>query len=210
MSKQENFWEYTYKQEKENKKNCKDDLSFLDSLDKDIEKMKQEKSLVKKILSNQSTNNEWYTPKEPIINLLNKLNLPKDKIIWCPFDTQESNFVKVLQENNYQVIYSHINNGQDFYNYEPEKYDIIISNPPFENKRKLIERCLSLGKDFILLYGATICSQSMGDTLNKCGIWFIQRNIKFFNNNNEIKSFQCCWVMSNNIYYILKKGENNG
>ena len=52
-------------------------------------------------------------------------------MIWCPFDKEESWFVKLISEKN-KVIYSHIDNGQDFYNYEPtEHWDCIISNPPF-------------------------------------------------------------------------------
>ena len=40
-------------------------------------------------------NDEWYTPKYAILPLLKFL--PKNKIIWAPFDTKESNYVKVLK-----------------------------------------------------------------------------------------------------------------
>lgn len=75
----------------------------------------------------------------------------RNKIIWCPFDTEESEFVKVFQENDYNVEYSHIWNGQDFYRYEPKNWDIIISNPPFTGKREIFERALKFNKPFCLL-----------------------------------------------------------
>ena len=59
--------------------------------------------------------------------------------ILCPFDKEESNFVKLISKTN-KVIHSHISEGKDFYNYEPnEHWDCIISNPPFTNKRKIFE-----------------------------------------------------------------------
>lgn len=72
-------------------------------------------------------------------------------IIRCPFDTKDSNFVKELEKAWYEVISSHISEWKDFYEYEPEKRDIIVSNPPFTWKRKIFERCLSFNKPFALL-----------------------------------------------------------
>jgi len=80
--------------------------------------------------------------------------IPKNAIVWCPFDTIESNFVKEIQKTN-KIIYSHIDTGQDFFEYEPKEWDIIISNPPFTNKRKYFERALSFGKPFALIMSLT-------------------------------------------------------
>lgn len=41
--------------------------------------------------------------------------------------------------------------GQDFFEYEPPKWDMIVSNPPFSRKQQVVERCLALGKPFALL-----------------------------------------------------------
>lgn len=57
--------------------------------------------------------------------------LPEGKIIWCPFDTCHSEFVLHLQEAGFQVKYSHISTGQDFFAYEPDCWDITVSNSPF-------------------------------------------------------------------------------
>ena len=160
---------------------------------------------IRNILGNQKKNNEFFTSSETIEDLLKIIHIKENAIIWCPFDTNESQFVKILSKK-YKVIASHINEGKDFYNYEPEKWDIIISNPPFSKKRLLIERCLKFDKPFCLLYGATIFSQSMGNTLNKCCFYFIQKNCKFTTTDPKIiKSFQCCWVMNKKFNLIEEK-----
>ena len=107
-----------------------------------------------------SEDDECYTPKygvEPLLEFLPKF---KDKTIWCPFDTDDSEFVKVLTENGYNVVHSHINEGSDFFEYEPEHWDLIVSNPPFHNKRQFFERALSFGKPFALLAPITWLNDS--------------------------------------------------
>lgn len=119
----------------------------------------------KNILYSKGKNDECYTPRYAVYPIVKYL--PKDKIIWCPFDTEESEFVKVLKQNNFKVIYSHIKLCQDFYNYEPEEWDIIVSNPPFTNKRKIFERCLNFNKPFALLMSNTWLNDSAPKQLFK-------------------------------------------
>lgn len=85
------------------------------------------KYTIANILGHQKSNNEFYTPKQTVIDLIKKINLPKNKIIWCPFDKANSEFVIEFKKRNYKVIYSHIDNGQDFYNYEPDKYYSLLN-----------------------------------------------------------------------------------
>src|ERR1035437_2442286 len=107
---------------------------------------------------------EQYTPRYGVEVLLPHIQHLKDKIIWCPFDKEDSEFVKVLQENGFKVIFSHLSTGQDFLTYEPEQWDIIISNPPYKNKRVFWERCLDLKKPFALLLPLNILSDSVINT----------------------------------------------
>lgn len=81
------------------------------------------------------------------------LDIPYDKVtIWCPFDLESSEYVTFFRELGCKVIYSHIDNGQDFFEYEPEEdYDIICSNPPFSRKLDVFKRCNELGKPWVLL-----------------------------------------------------------
>lgn len=141
-----------------------------------------------KILYSKGNNDECYTPEYAVLPILEFIEEFKNKIIWCPFDTKDSNFVKILKNNGFNVIYSHISNNQDFYKYEPKKWDIIISNPPFTNKRKIFERVLLFNKPFALLMSLTW----LNDSAPK--IVFYEKDLQLlmfdkrimFNDNNKI------------------------
>lgn len=106
------------------------------------------------ILYTKGKNDECYTLSygvEPIIKYV-----PKNAVVWCPFDKENSEFVQQIVANGNKVICSHIDNGQDFYSFEPdEHWDVIVSNPPFTGKKKIFERALDLGKPFALICSAT-------------------------------------------------------
>jgi hypothetical protein len=106
----------------------------------------------KSILYSAGKNDECYTPNYAVEAILEFI--PQDKIIWCPFDTRESEFVKQISKTN-KVLHSHIDDGKDFFEYEPKNWDIIISNPPFTKKRKYFERALSFNKPFALIMANT-------------------------------------------------------
>ena len=56
-------------------------------------------------------------------------------IVWCPFDKADSEFVQQISKAGFEVVHSHIDEGLDFYDYEPDLWNVIISNPPFTGKR---------------------------------------------------------------------------
>lgn len=60
-------------------------------------------------------------------------------------------FINHLCGGGYEVVRSHIDDGQDFFTYEPEEYDVIISNPPFAIKDKILQRLYELDKPFAIL-----------------------------------------------------------
>lgn len=93
--------------------------------------------------------NEMYTPfyaVEPIIKYIGK-----DQTIWCPFDEEWSAYYKLLTENGYKVIRSSLADGKDFFTYEPSEYDIVVSNPPFSIKDRVLKRLYELNKPFAVL-----------------------------------------------------------
>ena len=59
-----------------------------------------------------SGNDEFYTPIYAIQPILEFIK--PNSTIWCPFDTDESLFIKTFKENNFNVINSHILDGIDF------------------------------------------------------------------------------------------------
>lgn len=124
-----------------------------------------------------SGNDEFYTPKyaiEPILKYIKP-----NSVIWCPFDTCESLFVKCLVEAGHRVVYSHIGMGEefDFFTCEVPKCDYIISNPPYSVKGKVFERLFEIGKPFAMLVGVV-------------GLFESQQRFNLFKNNDfEIMYF---------------------
>ena len=55
----------------------------------------------------------------------------------CPYDTENSYFVKVGKEMGFNIIY----NIRDFLE-KDYKYDYLITNPPFSIKDLVIEKCI--------------------------------------------------------------------
>ena len=49
------------------------------------------------------------------------------------------------------MVRSSLQDGQDFFEYEPEQWDIVVSNPPFSVKDKVLERLYSFNKPFAIL-----------------------------------------------------------
>lgn len=60
-----------------------------------------------------SGNDEFYTPRYAIDPLLKYIK--PNSTVWCPFDTEESLFVKTLREQGHTVIATHIQDGVDFF-----------------------------------------------------------------------------------------------
>lgn len=92
---------------------------------------------------------EVYTPEYAVRPLLKYLD--KSLTVWCPFDKENSQYVKVFKDNGNKVIFSHIDEGKNFFYYEPESYDIIISNPPFSIKDNILKRLWELDKPYAML-----------------------------------------------------------
>jgi hypothetical protein len=98
-----------------------------------------------------STFDDYYTPKsawEYIAHLI-----PKDKIIWEAFclNSKLSKSINNLKELGFNVVG---NTELDFFNSETRpKYDMIVSNPPFDKNIKIpiLKRLVADGKPFILI-----------------------------------------------------------
>lgn len=108
----------------------------------------------KEIQDGINSNDEFYTPYYAIEPLLKYLK-PKSKIL-CPFDTEESLYVKVLKKNGHYVQCEHINEGKDFFKRSQDSfefYDYVISNPPYSKKTEVLEKLFSANVPFAMLLG---------------------------------------------------------
>ncbi len=158
---------------------------------------------------------EYYTPKYIVEILLPFMKKKGFKTIWCPCDKEWSEYVKVFKLNGFKVIYSHIDNGQDFLKYEPiEQYDAIITNPPFSIKNKIFERCIELDKPFCILMSATsVQSASFIQSISKSKDFNVMIFDKRISYSGDRPSFPSWYYGSRffekNEFYIYKKDPKN-
>jgi glycosyltransferase involved in cell wall biosynthesis len=137
---------------------------------------------------------EWYTPRssvEPIIPYA------KGKV-WCPFDTEESYYVKCLQEHGIECEYTHINNGVDFFKYEPKEYDCIISNPPYSKRNAVLDRLYELNKPFAILLNMN------GIFDSKCRFELFKRGgVQLFIPNGRTNFFQADGIQAHPSFQAI-------
>ena len=143
------------------------------------------------------TDDVYYTPLDALTPIL-PLIANKYTRVWEPF-AGGNHIANFLETNGFEVIKGDIVTGQDFFNYEPEKYDIIISNPPFSLKTKILKRLYELGKPFLLLM--TISAIDSIERLhlykeNGISLYLLPKRTNFIKPGSESKSsawFYSCW-----------------
>lgn len=109
--------------------------------------------------------------------------------MWCPFDTEDSHFVKEIGKLGCKVLPSHISENKSFSDYQPEEdYSHIISNPPYSLKNEVFERLFRLGKPFAMQVGFV-------------GIFESQRKFNLFSNKHPNR---------NRLNYFLRWENENG
>jgi hypothetical protein len=85
---------------------------------------------------------DYMTPKYAWENI--KQYIPKDKVIWEAFygNGESGNY---LREMGFNVIHEEV----DFF--ENDLGEVIVSNPPFSESKKIMKRMLELDKPFIMI-----------------------------------------------------------
>ena len=136
-----------------------------------------------------SGNDEFYTPLyaiEPIVKYVKE-----GSRIWCPFDTEDSLFVKSLREAGHEVTATHIFNGEDFFEIEVPECDCIISNPPYSIKTEVLARLFEIGKPFAMLVGVVglFESQKRFEMFrdNEFEIMYLNRRVSYFKSYEDMK-----------------------
>ena len=112
--------------------------------------------------------------------------------IWCPFDAEDSEYVTILRKAGYEVIASHIDDGKNFFYYQPDEddYDCIISNPPFSIKDDIIKRLWELDKPYaILLPIPSLQGQKRFPSMKDCQAVIFDKRVNYFT-NKQTKEIQ--------------------
>jgi len=131
-------------------------------------------------------------------------NNPK---VWCPF----YHGGEVTDLFDYK---NKIHKNKDFFFYEPKKWDIIVDNPPYTIKEKVIKRCVELNKPFALLLPLETVERQyfkklIADNENiNFTLVIPSKRIKFLKDGGEVSgSNPCvtCWFLFN----ILPASQNN-
>lgn len=106
--------------------------------------------------------------------------------VWCPFDLEDSEYVRIFRENGFQVIHSHIDENKNFFFYEPDNYDIIISNPPFSIKDDIIKHLDELGKPYaILLPIPALQGQKRFPYMKDCQALIFDKRINYYTDKEK-------------------------
>lgn len=134
---------------------------------------------------------EYYTPKL-LVDLIVPF-IPKGATVWCPFDTEDSEFAHAFKKDHV-VTWSHIWDGLDFFEYEPAFYDYIVSNPPFTRKLEVLERCYRLGKPYAMILPLPMLNYQ------EVGTFFLHRNLELLIPNKKV-SFDGNTASFNNSFF---------
>ena len=130
-----------------------------------------------------SGNDEYYTPPYAVAPILKYLN--PDSKVWCPFDTEDSYFVKMLRHEGHEVVATHISGGADFFETEtPDATDYIISNPPYSLKTEVLQNLFERKVPFAMLLGIVGIFDSLKRFEmfrdNDFEVMYMNRRISFF------------------------------
>lgn len=132
---------------------------------------------------------EYWTPRyavEPIVDYLK----PGSRI-WCPFDTEGSQYVNTFIDHGFHVVYGHIEDGHDFFEEEVPECDYIISNPPYSLKVPVFKKLYEIGKPFAMLinYQGIFDSDEKFDIFknHEVQIMFLRPRVNYIVNGEEQK-----------------------
>lgn len=126
---------------------------------------------------------EFYTRFEDIEKELGSYDW-SNKVVGCPADSEESEFVRFFRTRAKAVIY-----WQEIF--DEEKYkevDVIVTNPPFSEYTKYLKVLKELNKPFYLVAPTTMIRKPFVEIPN---IRFGKNTISHFKNN---KAASCCWI----------------
>ena len=168
---------------------------------------------------------EYMTPSvlvEMLIPYLKKWDLDfmqkngRKPKIWLPFDTEESKYFTILKDKGFEVVRSHLNDGKDFFAYQPEQFDIAISNIPFSKKVDVFKRMVfELKKPFVFLMNMMAVNyQIVGELFASItpDIQFIipDKKVSFDGNTSSFCSGYVCYKFIDHTEFVHLPDNNSG
>lgn len=185
--------------------------------------MQVEKPRAVKLVYN--LNDDYRTPRylvsclEPFILDFKRNNkIDRQLVVYCPFDTEESEFVRYFKEAGAKVIFGDIKTGQDFFETPIPDCDLIVSNPPFSRKKEILRRLFISGIPFALLLNLQAMQyQDMGELLydesqRTEAVQFIipDKKVSFDGNTAAFCSGYYCWKFIEKTSFVHLSHNNSG
>lgn len=149
------------------------------------------------------------TPRLVVEDIYDRINIKSFNKCWFPFNNYDSEFKLKADELNLKYLATHIfdDKGHDFFTtYPPEGTDLMISNPPFSEQNKIIERSFWLVeagyiKSFALLLPLAILETPTRANMyehyqDKLSIIIFKKRIKFLGHKSVFNK-GCCWICYN-------------
>lgn len=130
-----------------------------------------------------SKNDVYETPDDAWDNILK--HVPPGTKIWEPF-VGSGRSGDAIRKRGFEVVHE----KRDFFEWSPDTFDAIVSNPPFSRKYEVIERCVKLGKPFaLLLPSPCIHALAFRKAVEGCRVQIVlpRRRIHYFLDGVQLK-----------------------
>lgn len=153
-----------------------------------------------------------------IFDFMQRHNINRKLVVYCPFDTEESEYVRYFKENGAEVIHGDIKTGQDFFENPIPECDLVISNPPFSRKREVFSKLFAAGIPFALLMNLQAMQyQEMGQLFveeqqRTEAIQFIipDKKVSFDGHTSAFCSGYYCWKFVEKTSFVHLPHNNSG
>ena len=153
-----------------------------------------------------------------IFDFMQRHNINRKLVVYCPFDTEESEYVRYFKENGAEVIHGDIKTGQDFFEKPIPECDLVISNPPFSRKREIFTKLFAANVPFALLLNLQAMQyQEMGQLFfeeqqRTEAIQFIipDKKVSFDGHTAAFCSGYYCWKFVEKTSFVHLPHNNSG
>lgn len=149
------------------------------------------------------------TPRWVVEQIYSIVEIENYQMCWFPFNNYDSQFKLKADELKIRYKATHIFDdlGNDFFKTEPPPgCDLMISNPPFGQQNKIIDRSFELVDTGRIKAFALLLPLSTLETPNRADVWqkheknlsiiIFKKRIKFLGKKTTFNT-ACCWMLFN-------------